>query len=91
MWKLLLPCLPNPSGKSQVENVDGRGFGSSVCKLRLWQAKQSTLMLIIRRLIITVYIYYTILTTNIATNNVSCLLYFRTQCKQYTQCVYNWC
>ena len=48
-------------------------------------------MFIIRTLITTVYIYNTILTTNIATNKVSCLLYFRTQCKQYTQCVYNWC
>ena len=44
-------------------------------------------MFIIRTLIITVYIYYTLLTTNTATNEVFCLLYFRTQCKQYTQCV----
>ncbi len=91
MCKLLLHCLPSTSGKSQIENVDGRGFGFSVCELHLQQAKQSTLMFINRTLIITVYIYYTVLTTNIATNNVSCLLYFRTQCKQYTQCVYNWC
>jgi len=49
-------------------------------------------MFIIRTLITTVYIYYTTLKkTNTATNKVSCLLYFRTQCKQYTQCVYNWC
>jgi len=46
-------------------------------------------MFIFRTLITTVY--YTVLTTNIATNKVSCLLYFRTQCTQYTQCVYNWC
>jgi len=32
--------------------------------------------------------YYTILTTNIAINKVSYLLYYRTQCKQNTQHVY---
>jgi len=48
-------------------------------------------MFIIRTLIITVYINYTTLTTNIATSKVSCLLYYRTQCKQYTHCAYNWC
>jgi hypothetical protein len=43
-------------------------------------------MFIIRTLIITVYIYCTTLkNTNIATNKVSCLLYFGTQWKQYTQ------
>jgi len=35
MCKLLLHCLPSTSGKSQVENVDGGGFGLSVCKLHL--------------------------------------------------------
>ena len=84
MCKLLLHCLPSTSGTSQVENVDRRGFGLSVCKLRLLQAKWSTLMFIIRTVIIAVYIYYTTLTTNIASNKVSCLLYFRTQCKQHT-------
>jgi len=54
-------------------------------------SKINALMFIIRTLIIIVHIYYTVLTTNIATNKVSCLLYFRTQCQQYTQCVYNWC
>ena len=34
MCKLLLHSLPSTSGKSQVENVDGRGFGLSVRKLR---------------------------------------------------------
>jgi len=48
-------------------------------------------MFVIRTLIITVYIYYTIVTTNIATNKVSCWLCFRTQCKQHTHYVYNWC
>ena len=33
MCKLLLHCLPSTSGKSKVENVDGRGFGLSVCHL----------------------------------------------------------
>jgi len=87
MCKLLLHGLSSTSGKSQVENVDGRGFGLTVCKLCLYQAKYSTLMIIIRPLIIIVYIYYTILITNIATNKVSCLLYFKTQCQQYTMCV----
>ena len=35
MCKLLLHCLPSASGESQVENVDGRGFGLSVCELHL--------------------------------------------------------
>ena len=35
MCNLLLHCLPSTSGNSQIENVDGRGFGLSVCKLRL--------------------------------------------------------
>jgi len=35
MCKLLLHCLPSTSGKSQVENVDGRGFSLSICKLHL--------------------------------------------------------
>jgi hypothetical protein len=43
-------------------------------------------------IIITLHLlYYTILTTNNATNKVSCLLYFRAQCQQYTRCVYNRC
>jgi len=83
-------CSAPTCGKSLVENVDGRGFGLSVCKLHLYEAKKSTLMFIIRTLIITVYIYYIILTTNTETNEVSCLLYFRTQHKQYTQCVCKW-
>ena len=36
------------------------------------------------------YLLY-FLTTNIATNKVSCLLYYKTQCKQNTQYVCNWC
>jgi len=50
-------------------------------------AQIKTLMFNITTLIITVY--YTILTTNIATNKVSCLLYFRTQCKQYKSATSN--
>ena len=42
------------------------------------------MMFIIRRLIIAVDIYYTIFAINIATNNVSCLLYSKAQFKQYT-------
>jgi len=36
MCTLLLHCLPS---KIQVENVDGRGFGLSVCKLHLLASK----------------------------------------------------
>jgi hypothetical protein len=72
---------------SRVENVDGRGFGLSVCKLRLQQVKYDTLTFITGTSIVTVYIYYATLTTNVATNKVSCLPYCTTQCKQYTQCV----
>ena len=44
----------------------------------------STMIFIIRTLIITVYIYYTVCTTDTATNKVFCLLYFGTQCEQST-------
>jgi len=44
-------------------------------------------MFIIRKLIVTVYIYYTMRTTNSATNKVSCLLYFRTMQTLHTMCV----
>ena len=56
MCKFLLHCLPRTSGKSQVENVDGRRSGLSVGKLSLQQAKYSTVMFIIWALIITVFI-----------------------------------
>jgi len=35
MFKLLLHCLSTASDKSQVENVNGRGFSLSGCKLHL--------------------------------------------------------
>ena len=81
------------SGKSQVENVAGMRIwldsmqaASTASKIKHTDVYHNDIK---TTLIITVY--YTTLTTNIATNKVSCLLYFRTQCKQYTQCVSNWC
>ena len=89
MCKLLLHCLPSTSGKSQVENVHETGY---------WLVSMQAVFIPSKIKHTDVYhqdinckcLYLLYYTYNIATNKVSCLLYFRTQCKQYTQCVYKW-
>ena len=88
MCKLLLHCLPSTSGKSQVENVHETGY---------WLVSMQAVFIPSKIKHTDVYhqdinykcLYLLYYTYNIATNKVSCLLYFRTQYN--TQCVYNWC